>query len=63
MPDPRKAFTREQLLAGVRSWTSSDTSTVTVHVRRLREKPGPDPALPGCILTVRVRYRYEPEAA
>jgi len=38
MRNPRKAFTREQLLNEVWSWTFGDTSTVTVHVRRLREK-------------------------
>jgi DNA-binding response OmpR family regulator len=61
---PRKAFTREQLLNHVWSWTFGDTSTVTVHVRRLREKLEPDPTLPRRIVTVwGVGYRYEPEAA
>jgi len=62
--NPRKAFTREQLLTEVWSWTFGDTSTVTVHVRRLREKLESDPTLPKRILTVwGVGYRYEPEAA
>jgi DNA-binding response OmpR family regulator len=61
--NPRQAFTREQLLAEVWDWTFGDTSTVTVHVRRLREKLEPDPTFPKRILTVwGVGYRYEPEA-
>jgi DNA-binding response OmpR family regulator len=64
MRNPRKAFTREQLLGDVWSWTFGDTSTVTVHVRRLREKLEPDPTLPRRIVTIwGVGYRYEPEAA
>src|SRR6516165_2249817 len=64
MRNPRKAFTREQLLTEVWSWTFGDTSTVTVHVRRLREKLEPDPTMPRRIVTVwGVGYRYEPEAA
>ena len=64
MRNPRKAFTREQLLSEVWDWTFGDTSTVTVHVRRLREKLEPDPTLPRRIVTVwGVGYRYEPEAA
>jgi DNA-binding response OmpR family regulator len=63
MQNPRKAFTREQLLQDVWSWTFGDTSTVTVHVRRLREKLEPDPTMPRRIVTVwGVGYRYEPEA-
>jgi DNA-binding response OmpR family regulator len=63
MRHPRKAFTREQLLIEVWNWTFGDTSTVTVHVRRLREKLEPDPTLPRRIVTVwGVGYRYEPEA-
>ncbi|MBO0804734.1 MAG: response regulator transcription factor [Nocardiopsaceae bacterium] len=61
MRNPRKAFTREQLLSEVWSWTFGDTSTVTVHVRRLREKLGSDAGMPGRIVTVwGVGYRYEP---
>jgi DNA-binding response OmpR family regulator len=58
---PRQAFTREQLLSEVWGWTFGDTSTVTVHVRRLREKLETDPTLPRRIVTVwGVGYRYEP---
>jgi DNA-binding response OmpR family regulator len=64
MSRPRQAFTREQLLAQVWNWSFGDTSTVTVHVRRLREKLEPDPALPTRIVTVwGVGYRYEPGEA
>ncbi|MBO0819845.1 MAG: response regulator transcription factor [Nocardiopsaceae bacterium] len=63
MRNPRRAFTREQLLNEVWSWTFGDTSTVTVHVRRLREKLESDPTMPRRIVTVwGVGYRYEPEA-
>ena len=59
--NPRQAFTREQLLSEVWGWTFGDTSTVTVHVRRLREKLEADPTLPRRIVTVwGVGYRYEP---
>ena len=61
---PRQAFTREQLLSEVWGWTFGDTSTVTVHVRRLREKLETDPTLPRRIVTVwGVGYRYEPGPA
>jgi DNA-binding response OmpR family regulator len=59
---PRQAFTREQLLSEVWGWSFGDTSTVTVHVRRLREKLEDDPTLPRRIVTVwGVGYRYQPE--
>ena len=61
---PRQAFTREQLLSEVWGWTFGDTSTVTVHVRRLREKLEEDPTVPRRIVTVwSVGYRYEPGPA
>jgi DNA-binding response OmpR family regulator len=64
MRHPRRAFTREQLLEQVWGWSFGDTSTVTVHVRRLREKLEADPTLPQRIVTVwGVGYRYEPEVA
>jgi DNA-binding response OmpR family regulator len=54
-----RAFTREQLLEAVWGWTFGDQSTVTVHVRRLREKVEEDPADPRRIVTVwGVGYRY-----
>jgi DNA-binding response OmpR family regulator len=59
---PRQVFNRGQLLDRV--WGESqyiDPSTVTVHVRRLREKLEPDPSTPQHILTVwGVGYKFEP---
>lgn len=58
---PGQAFRREELLEAVWGWTFGDTSTVTVHVRRLREKVEDDPSNPRHLCTVRgVGYRFEP---
>ena len=60
MRHPRRAFTRDELLERVWGWSFGDSSTVTVHVRRLREKIENDPTAPRRILTVwGVGYRYE----
>jgi DNA-binding response OmpR family regulator len=60
---PRKAWSRTELLGRVWGWQFGDQSTVTVHVRRLREKIEADPAEPARVLTVwGVGYRYEPAA-
>jgi DNA-binding response OmpR family regulator len=60
---PAKAWSRAQLLELVWGWQFGDQSTVTVHVRRLREKIEADPADPKRLLTVwGVGYRYEPVA-
>jgi DNA-binding response OmpR family regulator len=60
MRHPRRAFRREELLEAVWGWTYGDTSTVTVHVRRLREKIEADPATPEHLTTVwGVGYRFE----
>jgi DNA-binding response OmpR family regulator len=57
----RIAFTREQLFERVWGWSFGDVSTVTVHIRRLREKIEDDPAQPRRLVTVwGVGYRYEP---
>jgi DNA-binding response OmpR family regulator len=57
---PGKAFSRADLLEKVWGWDFGDQSTVTVHVRRLREKVEPDPARPSRIATVwGVGYRYD----
>jgi DNA-binding response OmpR family regulator len=57
---PQRAFRREELLEGVWGYRYGDASTVTVHVRRLREKIEPDPAHPVRIVTVwGVGYRWE----
>jgi DNA-binding response OmpR family regulator len=59
--NPRTAFTREQLFEQVWGWSFGDVSTVTVHVRRLREKIELDPGHPTRLVTVwGVGYRYEP---
>jgi DNA-binding response OmpR family regulator len=61
MRHPRRAFRREELLEAVWGWSYGDTSTVTVHVRRLREKIEADPAHPVHLATVwSVGYRFEP---
>jgi DNA-binding response OmpR family regulator len=58
---PRHVFRREELLDRVWGYTFGDTSTVTVHVRRLREKIEVDPSVPTRIQTVwGVGYRFEP---
>jgi DNA-binding response OmpR family regulator len=59
---PRQVFTRDQLLDRVWGLTEYiDPSTVTVHIRRLREKVESDPANPQHIQTVwGVGYRFEP---
>ncbi len=61
MRHPRRTFTRVELLDHVWGYTYGDNSTVTVHVRRLREKIEADPSQPGYVHTVwGVGYRFEP---
>jgi DNA-binding response OmpR family regulator len=59
---PRQVFSRDQLLENV--WGLADyidPGTVTVHIRRLREKIEPDPSHPVHIQTVwGVGYKFEP---
>lgn len=58
---PRQVFTREELLEQVWGYRFGDKSTVTVHVRRLREKVEADPARPTKVATVwGVGYRFDP---
>lgn len=52
MRHPGRPVRREKLLEEVWGYTVGDLSTVTVHVRRLREKIEPDPAVPSLIRTV-----------
>jgi DNA-binding response OmpR family regulator len=61
MRHPGQVFTREQLLDNVWGYTfASDMSTVTVHIRRLREKIERDPTKPTFLQTVwGVGYRFE----
>lgn len=57
---PGTAFSREQLLHEVWGWSFGDHSTVTVHVRRLRQKIETDPTHPVRLVTVwGVGYRWE----
>jgi len=60
--NPGRVFSRDQLMEAV--WMEpwfNDTSTVTVHVRRLRAKLDDDPAEPRFIETVwGVGYRFRP---
>jgi len=62
MSNPRRVFSRDQLLERV--WGSAeyiDPGTVTVHIRRVREKIEADPSQPERIITVwGVGYRFEP---
>ena len=60
MLHPGVTFTRKELLERVWGWQHGDLTTVTVHVRRLREKIEDDAARPRRLLTVfGVGYRYE----
>src|SRR3954452_6311908 len=60
LSNPGKAFSRDELLQKVWGWSFGDQSTVTVHVRRLREKIEPDPTHPIRLVTVwGVGYRWE----
>lgn len=59
---PRRVFNRDQLLDRV--WGLSeyiDPSTITVHMRRIREKIEADPSNPRYLLTVwGIGYKFEP---
>jgi two-component system response regulator ResD len=59
---PGQAFTRNQLMDQVWGYSFyTDTSTVTVHVRRLRAKIEADPARPRYLETILgVGYRFQP---
>jgi two-component system, OmpR family, response regulator ResD len=59
---PGQAFTRQQLMDQVWQYSFyTDTSTVTVHMRRLRAKIEPNPALPRFLQTVwGLGYRFQP---
>ena len=61
MRHPRQVFSRSQLLENVWGLTDYiDPGTVTVHVRRLREKIEADPGAPEYIQTVwGVGYKFE----
>ncbi|WP_423184831.1 response regulator transcription factor [Arthrobacter sp. NyZ413] len=57
---PNQVFSREDLIKAVWGWDFGDLSTVTVHVRRLREKIEVNPATPVLLKTVwGVGYRFD----
>ena len=57
---PGRAFTRAELLEQVWGWSFGDPSTITVYVRRLRDKVELEPAAPAQLQTVwGVGYRWE----
>jgi DNA-binding response OmpR family regulator len=61
---PGRAFTRAELLEQVWGWSFGDLSTITVYVRRLRDKVEPEPAAPAQLKTVwGVGYRWEADPA
>ena len=59
---PRRVFSRDQLMDRVWGYTTAlDTGTVTVHIRRLREKIEDDPSQPRFLETVwGVGYKVSP---
>jgi two-component system, OmpR family, response regulator ResD len=59
---PRQVFKRDQLLENVWGFSEYvDPSTVTVHIRRLREKIEADPGSPVWLLTMwGVGYKFDP---
>ena len=59
---PDRVLTRDDLLREVWGWSFGETSTVTVHVRRLREKIEPEPRFPRYLVTEWGRgYRFTVE--
>ena len=60
--NPRRVFSRDHLMARVWGYEAAmDTGTVTVHMRRLREKVEDDPSRPAHLETVwGVGYRFAP---
>jgi len=59
---PRRVFSRRQLMESVWGYRATfDTGTVTVHIRRLREKIEADPSQPRHLETIwGVGYRFKP---
>ncbi len=59
---PRKVFSRDQLMSRIWGYEAAfDTGTVTVHIRRLREKIEDTPSHPRYLQTVwGVGYRFTP---
>jgi DNA-binding response OmpR family regulator len=61
MRHPGQAFHRQELLESVWGYKYGDSATVTVHMRRLREKVEDEPSTPRHLCTVRgFGYRFVP---
>lgn len=61
---PGTVHSRDDIITEVWGWDVGDTSTVTVHVRRVREKVEVDPATPVRLVTVFGHgYRWDPTPA
>jgi len=64
MSHPGVVVSRETLMVDVWGWDFGDDSTVTVHIRRLRNKIEADPAAPTRIITVwGAGYRWDRHTA
>jgi DNA-binding response OmpR family regulator len=51
LQNPERVLSRDDILKEVWGWSFGEASTVTVHVRRLREKIEPEPRYPRYLLT------------
>ncbi|AZG47554.1 response regulator transcription factor [Gordonia insulae] len=51
LQNPERIHSRDEILREVWGWSFGEASTVTVHVRRLREKIEPEPRFPRHLLT------------
>ncbi|WP_238396188.1 response regulator transcription factor [Mycolicibacterium sp. CBMA 234] len=61
LKNPDRVVSRDEMLREVWGWNSGDASTVTVHVRRLREKIEPNPREPEYLRTEwGAGYRFTP---
>jgi DNA-binding response OmpR family regulator len=61
---PGEVHRRDDLMRAVWGWEFGDESTVTVHVRRLREKVEAEPSAPTRLVTVfGVGYRWDAQAS
>lgn len=64
LQNPERVLSRDDILREVWGWSFGEASTVTVHVRRLREKIEPEPRFPRYLLTEWGRgYRFTVEDA
>ncbi|WP_402839782.1 response regulator transcription factor [Microbacterium sp. GXS0129] len=64
MQHPHEVHSRDRLMQEVWGWGFGDASTVTVHVRRLREKIETDPSAPRYLRTVwGAGYEFVPDGA